>query len=99
MHFKLYQYPAQAPRTKTELIRSNTYSGKNHSKQWFFEVFTPYFTKILILTQKRVDFFAKIDLCSKFGYTISKTVESPTKCVSSFPNRDALLQVKKNRLT
>ena len=30
----------------------------------------------------------KNDLCSKFEYIISKIGESPTKCVSSFPNRE-----------
>ena len=66
------------------------YSGKNHVLRWFFEVFTPYFNKILILTEKWVDFFAKIDLCSKFGYIISKIGESPPKWSSSFPIRDPL---------
>ena len=61
-------------------------------KTGFFEVFTPYITKMLLMTKKRVDFFAKIDFCSKFGYIYSKIGESPPKCISSFPNRDALFR-------
>ena len=45
-----------------------------------------------MMTEKWVDFFAKIDLCSKFGYIISKIGKSPPKSSSSFPNRDPLLQ-------
>ena len=86
MHLELYQYPAQAPRSKTELIRSNIVGIITQKS----EVFTPYFNKILMLTEKWVDFLAKIDLCSKFGYIISKFGESPPKSVSSFPNRDPL---------
>ena len=52
----------------------------------------PYFNSILILTLKWVDFYEKIDLCSKFEYIISKIGESPPKCGSSFPNRDPLYQ-------
>ena len=59
--------------------------------RWFFEVFTPYFNEILMLTERWVDFIAKIDLCSKLGYIISKIGKSPPKSISSFPNRDPLL--------
>ena len=45
-----------------------------------------------MMTLKWVDFFAKIDLCSKFGYIISKIGESPPKSSSSFPNRDPLFE-------
>ena len=56
----------------------------------FYPLFNPYF----ILTLNWVDFYDKIDLCSKFLYIISKIGESPPKCVSSFPNRDPLLNMK-----
>ena len=48
------------------VINYKQYSGKNHSNKCFFEVFTPYFNPILILTQDWVDFYEKIDLYSKF---------------------------------
>ena len=76
-----------ALRTKTELIRSNIVGRII----FWGRFFTPYFNKILMMTEKWVDFFVKIDLCSKFGYLISKIGESPPKSSSSFPNRDPLL--------
>ena len=79
-----------------KVINYKQYSGKNHSKKGFFRGFHPLFQPLFSLDLKVIWFFWKFDLCYKFEYSISKIGESPTKCISSFPNRDHLL-ILKNR--
>ena len=69
-----------------------------HCRSWVFLRDAAAATLFCDITEEEITQICsneKIDLCSKFEYIISKIGESPTKCGSSFPNRDPLYDIKK----